>query len=86
MVLAQSVLHKGVASSELAEVMAVKEVLSWIKNNDWPWVELESDLELMNTPLVLVVQECRQLIRLSNKNIFGSQTKYIYISLDGMLI
>ena len=38
---AKSVLHKGVSAPEIAEAMAVKEVLSWIKTEGWPRVELE---------------------------------------------
>lgn len=76
LVLAKSVLHKGVASPELAEAMAVKEALSWIKSNGWFRVVLESDSlvtvqairssEHMCSPFGLVVEECRQLLRLSN--------------------
>ncbi|KAL8144808.1 hypothetical protein AgCh_003137 [Apium graveolens] len=41
--MARAVNRPGYATPELDEALGTKESLSWIKNQSWPKVELESD-------------------------------------------
>lgn len=43
---AKTVQSIGNVTPEMAEIMAIKEALSWIVNHDWPDVVLESDCSL----------------------------------------
>lgn len=47
LVCAKSRSKKGNVSSDYAEVMAIKEALSWIKENQWNKAQLESDNMVM---------------------------------------
>ncbi|KAL8145631.1 hypothetical protein AgCh_003685 [Apium graveolens] len=78
---AKSVLQKGVSTPEIAEAMEIKEALSWIKQEGWPRVELESDSLVtvqavrsslaMRSPFGRIVEECRSsLSQLSNVALF----------------
>ncbi|KAL8131372.1 hypothetical protein AgCh_007343 [Apium graveolens] len=66
----------GMVSSIMAEVLAIKEALSWIKSNGWSKVVVESDCLTaiqairsktpMVSPLGQVVQSCRNMLVESN--------------------
>lgn len=68
---------EGVTSPVLAEALAIKEALSWIKMKAWEMVQLESDClvaiqairskVLMTSPFGLVIEECRRMLLESNK-------------------
>ncbi|XP_074376895.1 uncharacterized protein LOC141718414 [Apium graveolens] len=70
-------LSVGVVQPELAEVMAIKEVLSWIEKNNWLEGILETDCLVaaqairsrvqMHSPFGVVVEECRVLLNRLNK-------------------
>ncbi|XP_074374595.1 uncharacterized protein LOC141715006 [Apium graveolens] len=70
---AKSVLRKWVSSPETAEAMAVKEALSWIKQEGWSQVELESDslvtVQAIRSSMVMrsafgrIAEECRHSLR-----------------------
>ncbi|XP_017245371.1 uncharacterized protein LOC108217030 [Daucus carota subsp. sativus] len=70
--LARTNLHQGVVSPEVAEAMAIKEALSWIKQERWPHVVLESDCLVviqairskapMRSPFGVLIEHCRQSI------------------------
>ncbi|KAL8114965.1 hypothetical protein AgCh_021696 [Apium graveolens] len=72
-----STYYKDDVSPELAEVLAIKEALSWIMEQAWEEFQLESDCLVavqairsnvtMSSPFGVVVEECRSLIRNSNK-------------------
>ncbi|KAL8099282.1 hypothetical protein AgCh_031814 [Apium graveolens] len=74
---AKTVLSAGVMQPELAEVMAIKEALSWMEVNDWHEGILESDClvavqairsgVLMHSPFGVGVEECRTLLSHLNK-------------------
>lgn len=73
---AKSVLHQSSVVPELAEVMAVKEALSWVKQMRWEKVVLESHSLVtvqairsrvsMRSPFSLIVEECRRKIEKLN--------------------
>lgn len=77
LVQARTSLQGGHVTPKLAEAMAVKEALSWIKNMDWPKVELESDClvvvqiirskVVMRSPFGMVIEDCRRLTQNLNK-------------------
>lgn len=74
---ARTVLSAGVVRPELAEVMAIKEALSWMETSGWTEGTLETDCLVaaqairsriqMNSPFRVVVEECRNLLSRLNK-------------------
>lgn len=85
---ARTVLSAGVVQPELAEVMAIKEALSWMEVKGWYEGILETDClvaaqairsrVLMYSPFGVVVEECRAL--------FSRLNKIILLFVDGLLI
>lgn len=75
-VAARTCCFSGMVAAEFAEALAIKEALSWIKEQDWQEVLLESDCLAavqairskveMRSSFGLVVDECRRELRLSN--------------------
>lgn len=73
---AKAVLHHGTVVPELAEVMAVKEALSWVEQMRWEKVILETGSLVtvqairsrvyMRSPFGLIVEECRRKIEQLN--------------------
>lgn len=69
---ARSKLFQGREKSEIAEMVAIKEALSWIKSVRWPTVVIESDCLVavqairsktpMRSPFGVIVEECRRHI------------------------
>lgn len=74
---AHSTYYRDDVSPELAKVMAIKEALSWIMKQTGEDFQLESDCLVavqairsnvtMTSPFGVVVEDCRKLIRNSNK-------------------
>ncbi|XP_074336620.1 uncharacterized protein LOC141673779 [Apium graveolens] len=74
---AETKLHYGMASPEKAEVMAIKEALSWIDRMGWTEVIVESDCLAvvqairstteMRSRLGVLIKDCRNYIKNSNK-------------------
>lgn len=74
---ARTVLSAGVVQPELAEVMAIKEALSWMEANGWQEGIIETDClvaaqairskVMMYSPFGVVVEECRTLLTRLNK-------------------
>ncbi|XP_074351477.1 uncharacterized protein LOC141690587 [Apium graveolens] len=68
--------YMGMVAVEIAEAIAIREALSWIKDHDWQEVQLESDCLAavqgirskveMRSSFGRVVEECRCQLRLSN--------------------
>lgn len=77
LVKAKVVSKQGNVPAELAKVMTIKEALSWIKEEAWGKVQLESDclvaVQAIRSKVVLVspfgqvVEECRCLLKELNK-------------------
>ncbi|KAL8116399.1 hypothetical protein AgCh_022772 [Apium graveolens] len=65
-------LYVGDVRSEIAEAIAVKEALSWVKSTGWRWVVLESDCLTvvqalrskisMSSPFGGIIAECRKML------------------------
>lgn len=74
---ARTVLSAGVVQPELAEVMAIKEALSWMEVSGWTEGTIETDCLVaaqairsrikMHSPFGVVVEECRTLLSRLNK-------------------
>lgn len=66
-------MQQETTSPEIADVRAIKEALSWIKMQNWPLVEVESDCYvmvqavkskvLMVSPFGYIIKECRSMFR-----------------------
>lgn len=77
LVQAVSKFSSEVVAPEIAEVMVIKEALSWIKLKPWEAVILESDSLVavqairsrvpLCSPFGLVVEECRNILQTLNK-------------------
>lgn len=80
LVQAKTGFKQGNVSGAFAETVAIKEALSWIKDMDWPRVQLESDSLViiqairskiqMLSPLGSLVHNCRELLNDSNTSLF----------------
>ncbi|XP_074323097.1 uncharacterized protein LOC141660037 [Apium graveolens] len=76
MILAKTVRINEVLDLEMAEVMAIKEALSWTKNQTWQKITIESDCLVvvhsirsrapMSSPFGRIVQQCRGLMQEQN--------------------
>ena len=72
----RSLLQHEVVSPELAEAMAMKEALSWIKSNRWNRVIVEADClsvvqairskVYMSSPFGVVIEECKNIMQVLN--------------------
>lgn len=72
LIMAKTVCCLGVVAADLAEAIAFKEALSWIKSKDWNNIVLETDcfkvIQALRSSLVtsspfgLVISDCKQLL------------------------